>query len=119
MPVHDDLPTGKGSWIVTSPGEGGVLDGGGEGFSGDTMFREDAVRMGRSGGMSEIITLVKDTSLARTIAIIEVIRVGEDYITSSGLFWPLFYTGAFYLVFCGILTILFGQIEKKLSYFNS
>ena len=65
------------------------------------------------------ITLVKDTSLARTIAIIEVIRVGEDYITSSGLFWPLFYTGAFYLVFCGILTILFGQIEKKLSYFNS
>ena len=68
---------------------------------------------------NEIITLVKDTSLARTIAIIEVIRVGEDYITSSGLFWPLFYTGAFYLVFCGILTILFGQIEKKLSYFNS
>ena len=68
---------------------------------------------------NEIITLVKDTSLARTIAIIEVIRVGEDYITSSGLFWPLFYTGAFYLVFCGILTILFGKIEKKLSYFNS
>ena len=68
---------------------------------------------------NEIITLVKDTSLARTIAIIEVIRVGEDYITSSGLFWPLFYTGAFYLVFCGILTLLFGQIEKKLSYFNS
>ena len=49
----------------------------------------------------------------------DAIRVGEDYITSSGLFWPLFYTGAFYLVFCGILTILFGQIEKKLSYFNS
>ena len=63
--------------------------------------------------------LVKDTSLARTIAIIEVIRVGEDYITGAGLFWPLFYTGAFYLVFCGILTLLFGQIEKKLSYFNS
>ena len=68
---------------------------------------------------NEIITLVKDTSLARTIAIIEVIRVGEDYITGAGLFWPLFYTGAFYLVFCGILTLLFGQIEKKLSYFNS
>ena len=68
---------------------------------------------------NEVITLVKDTSLARTIAIIEVIRVGEDYITGAGLFWPLFYTGAFYLVFCGILTLLFGQIEKKLSYFNS
>ena len=62
---------------------------------------------------NEIITLVKDTSLARTIAIIEVIRVGEDYITGAGLFWPLFYTGAFYLVFCGILTLLFGQIEKS------
>ena len=68
---------------------------------------------------NEIITLVKDTSLARTIAIIEVIRVGEDYITSGGLIWPLFYTGAFYLVFCGVLTLIFGAVEKKLSYFNN
>lgn len=67
---------------------------------------------------NEIITLVKDTSLARTIAIIEVIRIGEDYITGSGLFWPLFYTAAFYLVFCGILTLIFGAVEKKMSYFN-
>ena len=49
MPVYDDFPTGKGSRIVTSPGEGGGLTGGGEGFSGDTVFREDAVGMGRSG----------------------------------------------------------------------
>lgn len=67
---------------------------------------------------NEIITLVKDTSLARTIAIIEIIRIGEDYITGAGLFWPLFYTAVFYLVFCGILTLLFGAIEKKMSYFN-
>ncbi len=67
---------------------------------------------------NEIITLVKDTSLARTIAIIEVIRVGENYITSGGLIWPLFYTGAFYLLFCGILTVVFGAVEKKLGYFN-
>lgn len=67
---------------------------------------------------NEIITLVKDTSLARTIAIIEVIRIGEDYITGSGLFWPLFYTAAFYLVFCGVLTLIFGAVEKKMSYFN-
>ncbi len=67
---------------------------------------------------NEIITLVKDTSLARTIAIIEIIRVGEDYITSAGLIWPLFYTGAFYLVFCGILTLIFGAMEKKMSYFE-
>lgn len=67
---------------------------------------------------NEIITLVKDTSLARTIAIVEIIRIGEDYITGAGLFWPLFYTAVFYLVFCGILTLLFGAIEKKMSYFN-
>lgn len=67
---------------------------------------------------NEIITLVKDTSLARTIAIVEIIRMGEDYITAKGLLWPLFYTGAFYLVFCGILTLLFGAIEKKMSYFE-
>lgn len=67
---------------------------------------------------NEIITLVKDTSLARTIAIVEVIRMGEDYITAAGLFWPLFYTAAFYLVFCGILTLLFGAVEKKMSYFQ-
>lgn len=67
---------------------------------------------------NEIITLVKDTSLARTIAIVEVIRMGEDYITAAGLLWPLFYTGAFYLIFCGILTLLFGAIEKKMSYFE-
>ena len=59
MSVHDDFPTGKGGRIVASPGEGGGFDGGGEGFSGDTMFREDAVRMGRSGGMFEIIAFVE------------------------------------------------------------
>lgn len=67
---------------------------------------------------NEIITLVKDTSLARTIAIVEIIRIGEDYITGSGLFWPLFYTAVFYLAFCGMLTLIFGAIEKKMSYFN-
>lgn len=67
---------------------------------------------------NEIITLVKDTSLARAIAIIEVIRHGEDYITASGLIWPLFYTAVFFLAFCGILTLLFGAIEKKMSYFE-
>lgn len=68
---------------------------------------------------NEIMTLVKDTSLARTIAIVEVIRIGEDYITGAGLIWPLFYTGAFYLIFCGLLTLLFGAIEKKMSYFQA
>ncbi len=67
----------------------------------------------------EIITLVKDTSLARIIAIYEIIFVGQSFITSKGLIWPLFYTGAFYLVFCGILTLLFRFAEKKMSYFHS
>ena len=68
---------------------------------------------------NEIITLVKDTSLARIIAVYEIIWFGQDYIKMAGLIWPLFYTAAFYLLFCGLLTLLFGYIEKKLSYFRS
>lgn len=68
---------------------------------------------------NEIITLVKDTSLARIIAVYEIIWSAERFIKLKGLIWPLFYTGAFYLVFCGALTLLFGYIEKKMSYFRS
>ena len=66
---------------------------------------------------NEIITLVKDTSLARIIGIYEVIWAGEQFI-KKGLIWPLFYTGAFFLIFSGLLTILFGHLEKKLNYFR-
>ncbi len=66
---------------------------------------------------NEIITLVKDTSLARVIAVMEIIMVAHTF-TAKGLIWPLFYAGVFYLVFCGILTLLFGWIERKLSYFR-
>lgn len=66
---------------------------------------------------NEIITLVKDTSLARTIMLYEVIWAGQKFV-SKGLLWPLFYTAIFYLVFCGALTVLFGKIEKKLNYFS-
>lgn len=68
---------------------------------------------------NEIITLVKDTSLARIIMVYEIIWNAQKFIKSDGLLWPLFYTAVFYLVFCGVLTILFGFIEKKLSYFRS
>ena len=67
---------------------------------------------------NEIITMVKDTSLARIIAITELIKAGESYMKSAGIIWPLFYTGLFYLVFVGILTIVFNLIERKLSYFR-
>ena len=66
---------------------------------------------------NEVITLVKDTSLARIISVYEIIWAGESFI-KKGLLWPLFYTGAFYLVFNGLLTILFGYIEKKLNYYR-
>ena len=66
---------------------------------------------------NEIITLVKDTSLARIIGIYEIIWAGEAFI-KKGLIWPLFYTGAFYLIFSGLLTILFGKLEEKLNYFR-
>ena len=67
---------------------------------------------------NEIITLVKDTSLARIIAVTELIKAGESYMKSAGITWPLFYTAVFYLAFVGILTILFNYIERKLSYFR-
>ena len=66
---------------------------------------------------NEIITLVKDTSLARIVAVYEIIWMGQSLI-KKGLIWPLFYTGAFYLIFCGVLTLLFGYLEKKLNYFR-
>ncbi len=64
---------------------------------------------------NEIITLVKDTSLARVIVVSEILKVAQDF-SAKGLIWPLFYTGAFYLVFVGILTVIFHFIEKKLAY---
>ena len=67
---------------------------------------------------NEIITLVKDTSLARVIAVYEIIWKGQAFIKSAGIIWPLFYTGVFYLLFSGLLTLLFGLIEKKLNYFR-
>ena len=67
---------------------------------------------------NEIITLVKDTSLARIIAITELIKAGEAYMKSDGITWPLCSTAVFYLLFIGILTILFNFIERKLSYFR-
>ena len=66
---------------------------------------------------NEIITLVKDTSLARVIAVSEVIMMADRF-TARGLIWPLFYTGVFFLVFNGFLTIVFGKIEKKLNYYK-
>ena len=67
---------------------------------------------------NEIITLVKDTALSRVIGVIEIIRQA-DIFASKAIIWPLFYAGAFYLIFVGILTIVFGKLEKKLSYFKS
>lgn len=67
---------------------------------------------------NEIITLVKDTSLARVIAVREIVMESETFISTYALIWPLFYSGAFYLLFCGLLTVLFQYIEKKLSYFR-
>ena len=67
---------------------------------------------------NEIITLVKDTSLARVIAVYEIIWSAQAYIKLNGLISPLFYTGAFYLAFSGLLTLLLGRLEKKLGYFK-
>ena len=65
---------------------------------------------------NEVITLVKDTSLARVIAVRELIMEASTFIKTQALLWPLFYSGAFYLLFCGLLTLLFNALEKKLDY---
>jgi len=67
---------------------------------------------------NEIITLVKDTSLARVIAVYEIIWSGQAFIKSTGIIWPLFFTGVYYLLFSGILTLLLGRLEKKLEFFR-
>lgn len=66
---------------------------------------------------NELITLVKDTALVRVIGVYEIIWKGESF-TKKGLIWPLFYTGLFYLIFNGFLTVLFRKIEAKLDYFK-
>ena len=66
---------------------------------------------------NEVITLVKDTALARVIMIVELIQAAQNF-AAYGLMWPLFYTAVFYLAFVGILTLLFGYFEKKLDYYR-
>ncbi|MGI6020620.1 MAG: amino acid ABC transporter permease [Lachnospiraceae bacterium] len=71
---------------------------------------------------NEILTLVKDTSLARIIAMQEIIWAGQSFLKGSqgisGVIWPLFFTAVYYLIFNGVLTVVFGKIEKKLEFFR-
>lgn len=68
---------------------------------------------------NEIITLIKDTALANCIMIPEIIKQAKELAATKAMVWPLFYTGVFYLLFVGLLTIILGKIEKKLNYFRS
>ncbi len=68
---------------------------------------------------NEIITLVKDTSLARVVTYYELIYFAQRYIKNAGLLWPLFYTAIYYLVFTALLTFFFRWLEKKLDYFKA
>ena len=67
---------------------------------------------------NEIITLVKDTALARVIMVVEIIQAAQNF-AAYGLIWPLFYTAVFYLIFVGLLSLLFGYFEKKLDYYRT
>ena len=68
---------------------------------------------------NEIITLIKDTALANCIMVCEIIKQAKELAATKAMIWPLFYTGIFYLLFVGLLTIVLGKLEKKLSYFRS
>ena len=67
---------------------------------------------------NEIITLIKDTALANTIAVYELIFRAKEFML-DGLIWPIFLAGGFYLIFVGVLTVLLGKLEKKLDYFKA
>ena len=67
---------------------------------------------------NEVITLVKDTSLANVIAVGELIMSAQNIVKVYAIIWPLFYTAIFYLIFCGFLTLLFNALEKKLNYYR-
>lgn len=67
---------------------------------------------------NEVITLVKDTSLANVIAVGELIMSAQNIVKVYAIIWPLFYTAIFYLIFCGVLTLLFDALEKKLNYYR-
>lgn len=68
---------------------------------------------------NEIITLIKDTALANCIMVCEIIKQAKELAATKAMVWPLFFTGVFYLVFVGLLTIILGKVEKKLDYFKS
>ncbi|MGN0687173.1 MAG: amino acid ABC transporter permease [Oscillospiraceae bacterium] len=67
---------------------------------------------------NEIITLVKDTSLARVIMVVELVQAAQNIVAQKAIIWPLFYIAVFYLLFSGLLTILLNFAEKKLSYYS-
>ena len=67
---------------------------------------------------NEIITLVKDTSLARVIAVAELVKAAENIVSMRSIIWPLFYIGAFYLAFSALLTVLLNFLEKKMNYYS-
>ncbi len=88
---------------------------------GQTFFRiilPQVIKRILSPMSNEVITLVKDTSLARIIAVPEIIQVAYNILGGYALVWPLFYSGAFYLLFVGLLTLLFRFAEKKLNYYR-
>lgn len=67
---------------------------------------------------NEIITLVKDTSLARVVMVVELVQAAENIVAEKHIIWPLFYIAVFYLLFSGLLTIILGKIEKKMNYYS-
>lgn len=66
---------------------------------------------------NEFMTLIKDTALSNIIATKEIVMMSREFV-NKGLIWPLFSTALFFLLFCGILTLLFGWLEKKMDYFR-
>ena len=80
------------------------------------LFRSKKITPAMS---NEVITLVKDTSLANFIGVMEIIVTAKSLVSTKAIIWPLFYTGVFYLAMVGILTLFFKWLEKKMNYYRA
>lgn len=67
---------------------------------------------------NEIVTLVKDTSLAFTISYVEMFTIGKQIANSQTSFVPFIVAGVFYYVFNAIVAFVMGKVEKKMNYYD-
>lgn len=67
---------------------------------------------------NEVVTLVKDTSIAFTVSYQEMFTIGKQVANSQTSFTPFVVAGVFYFVFNALVDFVMGRVEKRLSYYE-